>query len=58
MIYEATKAVDSGKGVLYLYGNYAGDNMNFDMAAEMAEADGIDVETVRVWDDIASGSPD
>jgi dihydroxyacetone kinase-like protein len=58
MIYEATKAVDSGKGVLYLYGNYAGDNMNFDMAAEMAEADGIDVETVRVWDDIASGFPD
>jgi dihydroxyacetone kinase-like protein len=58
MIYEATKAVDSGKGVLYLYGNYAGDNMNFDMAAEMAEADGIEVETVRVWDDIASGPPE
>ncbi|ADQ14136.1 dihydroxyacetone kinase subunit DhaK [Halanaerobium hydrogeniformans] len=58
MIYEATKAVDSGKGVLYLYGNYAGDNMNFDMAAEMAEADGIAVETVRVWDDVASGPPE
>ncbi|MFW6001583.1 MAG: dihydroxyacetone kinase subunit DhaK [Halanaerobium sp.] len=58
MIYAATKAVDSGKGVLYLYGNYAGDNMNFDMAAEMAEADGIEVETVRVWDDIASGPPE
>lgn len=55
MIYEATKHVDSGKGVLYLYGNYSGDNMNFDMAAEMAEEDGIQVETVRVWDDVASG---
>jgi len=56
--YEATKALDRGKGVLYLYGNYAGDNMNFDMAAELAEADGIRVETVRIWDDVASAPPE
>lgn len=54
IILEATKAVDGGKGVLYLYGNYAGDNMNFDIAADLAQKEGIDVETVRVWDDVAS----
>jgi len=54
IILEATKAVDGGKGVLYLYGNYAGDNMNFDMAADLAEVEGIEVETVRIWDDVAS----
>lgn len=52
--YNAVKAVDSGKGCLYLYGNYAGDVMNFDMGAEMAEEDGIRVETVTVKDDIYS----
>jgi dihydroxyacetone kinase-like protein len=56
--YEATKAIHRGKGVLYLYGNYAGDNMNFDIAAEMAGADGIRVETVRIWDDVASAPPE
>lgn len=35
IIYQTAKAVDQGKGVLFLYGNYAGDNMNFD-AAEKA----------------------
>jgi len=54
IILEATKALDQGKGVLYLYGNYAGDNMNFDIAAEMAADLGIRVKTVRVWDDAAS----
>ena len=58
IILEVTKAVDQGKGVLYLYGNYAGDNMNFDIAAEMAEDDGIAVKTVRVWDDVASAPPE
>jgi len=53
-ILAATKALDKGKGVLYLYGNYAGDNMNFDIAAEMASDAGIDTKTVRVWDDVAS----
>jgi hypothetical protein len=56
--YEATKALDRGKGVLYLYGNYAGDNMNFDIAAEMAAADGIRVETVRICDDVTSAPPE
>lgn len=54
IIYEATKAVDRGKGVIYLYGNYAGDNMNFDIAAEMAASEGITVETVRIADDIVT----
>lgn len=52
--YNAVKAVDRGKGCLYLYGNYAGDVMNFDMGAEMAAEDGIRVETVTVNDDIYS----
>jgi len=52
--YNAVKAVDAGKGCLYLYGNYAGDVMNFDMGAEMAQDDGIRVETVRVTDDVSS----
>ncbi len=57
IILGATKAVHRGKGVLYLYGNYAGDNMNFDIAAEMAADEGIEVKTVRVWDDVASAPP-
>ena len=40
-IYEAIKAVDTGKGVLLIIKNYSGDVMNFEMAAEMAAADGI-----------------
>lgn len=56
IILEATRAVNQGKGVLYLYGNYAGDNMNFDIAAEMAADEGIAVKTVRIWDDVASAS--
>jgi dihydroxyacetone kinase-like protein len=56
--YEATKAIHRGKGVLYLYGNYAGDAMNFDMAAEMAAAEGIRVETVLICDDVTSAPPE
>lgn len=51
---DVTREIDSGKGVLYLYGNYGGDVMNFDMAAEMAEAEGIRVETSLGADDVAS----
>jgi dihydroxyacetone kinase-like protein len=58
MILDATRAANGGKGVLYVYGNYAGDNMNFDIAAESAEANGIETATVRVWDDVASAPPD
>lgn len=53
-ILAATKAVDRGKGVLYMYGNYAGDCMNFDMAAELAGEEGIEVRTVLVADDVAT----
>jgi len=58
LIVEATRAANGGKGVLYVYGNYAGDNMNFGMAAELAKNEGIENETVRVWDDIASAPPE
>ena len=57
-IMEATRAANGNRGVLYVYGNYSGDNMNFDMAAEAAVGEGIETETVRVWDDIASAPPD
>ena len=58
IIFEASKAINQGKGVLYLYGNYAGDNMNFDMGAELAGEEGIEVKTVRIWDDVASAPPE
>jgi dihydroxyacetone kinase-like protein len=58
IIFEATKALDKGKGVLYLYGNYAGDNMNFDIAAELAQEQRINIKTVRIWDDVASATLD
>ncbi|MCD6256742.1 dihydroxyacetone kinase subunit DhaK [Candidatus Aerophobetes bacterium] len=57
-IYNAIKAVDSGKGVLCMLGNYSGDVMNFDMAAEMAREDGIKVEQVIVNDDVGSSPKD
>jgi dihydroxyacetone kinase-like protein len=49
-----TKQVNSGAGVLYIYGNYGGDVFNFDFAAELAAAEGIRVETVLGADDVAS----
>ncbi|WP_186577072.1 dihydroxyacetone kinase subunit DhaK [Aquibacillus kalidii] len=52
-VYEAIKAVDSGKGVFLIIKNYTGDVMNFEMAAELAEAEGIQVEAVVVNDDVA-----
>ena len=52
-IYEAIKAVDQGQGVFCIIKNYSGDVMNFDMAKDLAEADGIDVKSVVVDDDIA-----
>ena len=53
-IYETAKAVEDGQGVLFVYGNYAGDNLNFDMGEEMLNDDGIRTAHVRVWDDCAS----
>lgn len=52
-VYEAIKAVDNGKGVLLVIKNYTGDVMNFEMAKEMAEMEGIKVEAVIVNDDVA-----
>ncbi len=54
IVLEAIKAVDAGAGVVLLYNNYAGDVLNFDMAQEKALAQGIDVRTVLVNDEIAS----
>jgi phosphoenolpyruvate---glycerone phosphotransferase subunit DhaK len=50
----ATKEVNGGAGVLYLFGNYGGDVMNFQMAAEMAAMEDIPVETCLAADDVAS----
>lgn len=51
---EVTKEINSGSGVLYIYGNYGGDIMNFDMAKEMAEFEGIEVRQVVAGEDVAS----
>ncbi|MFJ8017723.1 dihydroxyacetone kinase subunit DhaK [Streptomyces sp. NPDC096339] len=50
---RAAGAVDSGQGVLFVVKNYTGDVLNFDMAAELAEEDGLRVERVLVDDDVA-----
>jgi dihydroxyacetone kinase-like protein len=55
-ITDAIRAAHQGAGVLCLYGNYGGDNMNFDMACEMLALEGIHTTTVRVADDVASAS--
>jgi dihydroxyacetone kinase-like protein len=52
-MFEATKAVDGGKGVLHIVKNYTGDVMNFDMAADLAQAEGIEVDAVVIDDDVA-----
>ena len=53
-----TKAIDSGAGVLYIYGNYNGDIFNFDMATEMADfEENIRVESVVAGEDVASAGP-
>lgn len=52
-MYEAAKAVNSGKGVLFLVKNYTGDVLNFEMAADMAYADGIPVQNILIDDDVA-----
>ncbi len=49
-----TKAIEAGAGVLYIYGNYGGDVMNFELAAELAAAEDIRVAQVVVADDVAS----
>lgn len=54
MFYDAIREADSGKGVAILYGNYAGDNMNVEIAMEQAEEDGIKVARVVANDDVPS----
>ena len=49
----ATEAVDAGAGVLHIVKNYTGDVMNFEMAEEMAESEGVDVRSVVINDDVA-----
>lgn len=53
-IYQAIEAADSGAGVILLYNNYAGDVLNFNMAQEEAQDDGIRVETVLINDEISA----
>lgn len=57
-IHAASVAVHSDAGLLYLYGNYGGDVLNFDIAAERCRAEGIDVRTVLGADDIQSAPSD
>ncbi len=52
-ILAATKAVDGGAGVLHIVKNYTGDVLNFETAADLAAADGIEVRSVLVNDDVA-----
>lgn len=54
---EVTRRIHGGKGVVYIYGNYGGDRMNFDMASEMADLEDIPVQTVLVAEDVASAPP-
>ena len=54
-IYNVAKQVEAGAGILFLYGNYTGDIMNFDMAAELLEMDGIETAGIVGADDVLSG---
>lgn len=57
-MFEVTKYINRGAGVLYIYGNYNGDIFNFDMAAEMADfEEDIRVESVVAGEDVASAAP-
>ena len=55
-IVSAAKATENGEGVLFLFGNYMGDTMNFEMAAELLDFDGIRSTIVKGSDDVASAS--
>jgi dihydroxyacetone kinase len=56
--YRCGKALDGGAGVLFSYGNYSGDVMNFGMAEMRLNDEGIETRTVLVTDDVASAPPD
>lgn len=55
-VYSVAKAANQGRGVILSFGNYAGDNMNFGIAAERLRKEGIDTRIVVVTDDIASAT--
>ncbi|MCD8071615.1 MAG: dihydroxyacetone kinase subunit DhaK [Alistipes sp.] len=52
-MYEAAKAVEGGQGVLFIVKNYTGDVLNFEMTADLLRADGIEVESAVIDDDVA-----
>ncbi len=52
-MYEASKAINGGVGILHIVKNYTGDVMNFDLAADMLKSEGIDVQSVLTDDDVA-----
>lgn len=54
MVLDCAREASQGAGVLFMYGNYQGDVLNFDMAAELAELEGIAVRTITSTDDVAS----
>lgn len=56
--YRVAKAADGGAGVLFTFGNYSGDVMNFGMAETRLRAEGVDARTVLVTDDVLSARPD
>ncbi len=56
--YDAMREANGGKGVVCLYGNYAGDNMNVKMATKLAAKDGIEIATVVANDDVCSAPPE
>lgn len=56
--YRVGKALDGGAGVLFSFGNYAGDVMNFGSAEQRLRDEGIDCRTVLVTDDVASAKPE
>jgi dihydroxyacetone kinase len=56
VVLDAIRVASTGAGVVMGYGNYAGDVLNFTLAAELAAAEGIDVREIRVSDDVASAT--
>lgn len=52
-MYEASKAVNGGAGILHIVKNYTGDVMNFELAADMLKSDGIEIQSVLTDDDVA-----
>ena len=58
LIYHAAQQINNGRGVLMVYGNYAGDNLNFDMAEELCEFEDIPTAHIRVMDDISIKNPE